>query len=109
LIDDDDRELTTLVGVVHTLNHTWKCAAVAWGKDAPAARTLQKLKGVHQVRLLRMYPGRVSLARDPDDPAWSVRIDPPATSHWNAAHLPEHVARELLTEAELTALAPGTE
>ncbi len=109
MIDDEDRELTTLVGVVHTLNHTWKRAAEAWGKDAPAARTLQKLKGVHQVRLLRTFPGRVSLARDPNDPAWSVRIDPPANSHRNAAHLPEHVARDLLTDAELTALAPGAE
>ena len=107
MIDDEDRELATLVGVVHGLNHTWKRAAEAWGKDAPAARTLQKLKGVHQVRLLRIFPGRVTLAHDPEDAAWSVRIDPPLARHWNAAHLPEHVARDLLTDAELAALAPG--
>ncbi len=106
---DTERELATLVGLVHALNQTWKRTVEAWGKDAPAARTLQQLKGVHQVRLLRAFPGRVSLAHDPSDTAWSVRVDPPVKAHWNAAHLPEHVARDLLTVAELAALAPGAE
>ena len=104
-------DVKELVGRITLFNHNWKRACEQWGSESPVATMLRHRKSDLQVALLTMEPAASYLKTDTDnldgEPLFSVRLLSPVTldsgvGRIDADHMPVRVAKELLTEQEIS-------
>jgi hypothetical protein len=101
-----------LVIEIIAVNHAWKEAKKIFEEPAsPLADSLKNLKTRLQVQLLRNYaPKQVYLIEDRDaendESLYGLRLVKPIGSWTDAAHMPERVARENLSNEEIESYMP---
>jgi hypothetical protein len=85
-----------LVNEILKVNHAWKTACDLFERDASLSISLQEMK--NKVQLLRVHHPKVFLEVDPAEAGivYGLRLQGSVSRHYNAAHLPEQVARQLL-------------
>jgi hypothetical protein len=104
-------DLADLVARIASFNDVWHALRDLCpdeDADEPSLAGLRDLKSVLQARLLR-DPRRVAfLIRDEDprlvESCYTVALYEPLAGRRDACHLPERVARRVLTEREISAL-----
>jgi hypothetical protein len=93
-----------LVNEILRVNHAWKTACDLFKRDASLSISLRGMKNRLQVQLLRLHHPKVFLEVDPAETGivYSLRLQSLYSRHHNAAHLPDQVARSMLSSTELT-------
>lgn len=112
-------ELNKLVTRVHLINHTWKACQALFKADSALAMFYRDEKAKLQAILLRHSENiaylRVdeALSHETGEVIYSVTLTEKAIanashSHKDAAHMPQHIAQQLFTNAEIAKFTKGT-
>ncbi len=106
----EEQEAIGLVVRIIAFNDAWHALRDLWpdsDPDEPMLAGLREMKACLQARLIRDGGGGAYLVRDLDsslpEPCFSVGLRRPIGGRHDACHIPERVARRVLTAREIEA------